>query len=349
MISRDYHEILSENYHLEPYIIRKKLFVFSETKQQSILENLATNLYKNIVDKVDQIDFGTIPKSKGYIEKIDNYDKLIECLNTLNDLIKSYNQPTTLVDIIYSAIDNLKSRSHIFNQAFNLNIQLPIIIYNTTVIGIVSGITLLINTCVEYIKDNKSESIQIAFDKVSYRKSKDHVLFTSLSTFNDACKNNTIDKTVTCAIKNNLKTVKESYETPLNEDIIALGASTFGLVPAVIAVALIGVFVGLPIFIKLVLYTIRNIAYYYFNMSQSISDYFAAQAEFLQVNAENLKYREQFKDNEAMRKKVYDKQMKWVKRFRDISNKFMIKDIKAQQNTEKQKEEDKYDNDEGLF
>lgn len=347
MISKEYHEIMSENYHLEPYIIRQKLFVFSETKQQSVLENLATSLYKNILDKVDQIDFGTIPKSKGYIEKIDNYDKLIECLNTLNDLIKAYNQPTTLVDIIYSAIDNLKSRSRIFNQAFNLNIQLPIIIYNTTVIGIVSGITLLINTCVEYIKDNKSESIQIAFDKVSYRKSKDHVLFTSLSTFNDACKNNTIDKTVTCAIKNNLKAVKESYETPLNEDILSM-AALGGLLPIAI-VTVIGVFVGLPIFIKLVLYTIRNIAYYYFNMSQSISDYFAAQAEFLQVNAENLKYREQFKDNEAMRKKVYDKQMKWVQRFRDISNKFMIKDTKAQKDTEKQKEEDKYDNDEGLF
>ena len=320
MISRDYHEILSENYHLEPYIIRQKLFVFSETKQQSILENLATNLYKNIVDKVDQIDFGTIPKSKGYIEKIDNYDKLIECLNTLNDLIKSYNQPTTLVDIIYSAIDNLKSRSHIFNQAFNLNIQLPIIIYNTTVIGIVSGITLLINTCVEYIKDNKSESIQIAFDKVSYRKSKDHVLFTSLSTFNDACKNNTIDKTVTCAIKNNLKAVKESYETPLNEDILAIGASLIGSLPG-LAIVAIATVVALPI----------------------------SQAEFLQINAENLKYRDQFKDNEAMRKKVYDKQMKWVQRFRDISNKFMIKDTKAQKDTEKQKEEDRSSNDDGLF
>lgn len=348
MIPRDYYEIVSENYHLEPYIIRQKLFVFSETKQQSVLENLATNLYKNIVDKVDQIDFGTIPKSKGYIEKIDNYDKLIECLNTLNDLIKSYNQPTTLVDIIYNAIDNLKSRSHMFNQAFNLNIQLPIIIYNTTVIGIVSGITLLINTCVEYIKDNKSESIQIAFDKVSYRKSKDHVLFTSLSTFNDACKNNTIDKTVTCAIKNNLKAVKESYETPLNEDILAIGASLIGSLPG-LAIVTIATVVALPIFIKLILYTIRNITYYYFNMSQSISDYFASQAEFLQINAENLKYRDQFKDNEAMRKKVYDKQMKWVQRFRDISNKFMIKDTKAQKDTEKQKEEDRSSNDDGLF
>lgn len=50
-----------------------------------------------------------------------------------------------------------------------------------------------------------------------------------------------------------------------------------------------------------------------------------------------------------MRKKVYDKQMKWVQRFRDISNKFMIKDTKAQKDTEKQKEEDRSSNDDGLF
>ena len=78
------------------------------------------------------------------------------------------------------------------------------------------------------------------------------------------------------------------------------------------------------------------------------SDWFQTQADFLQINAENLKYRDDDK-GEDHQKKVYQNQMKWVERFKKIANALAITDAKARKEAEKE-EQDRdrkyYDDDE---
>ena len=89
----------------------------------------------------------------------------------------------------------------------------------------------------------------------------------------------------------------------------------------------------------------------------SISDYFAIQAEFLRVNAENLKYRDDDRGDDH-KKAVYQRQIKIVETLKKLSNFFALKDTKAQRDSEKdddeykkkrRKEDDDSSDDGGLF
>ena len=88
-----------------------------------------------------------------------------------------------------------------------------------------------------------------------------------------------------------------------------------------------------------------------------ISDWFEIQATYLQINAENLKYRDDRKDSDDHRKKVYRTQMWFVDKFKKIANALALKDSKATKETEEEErrnrnqryEDDGYDDGESLF
>ena len=53
-----------------------------------------------IVEKVDDIDFGTIPRSRGDITKIENYTSLMECIDILRNIIVEYKENTLPIDTV---------------------------------------------------------------------------------------------------------------------------------------------------------------------------------------------------------------------------------------------------------
>ena len=92
-------------------------------------------------------------------------------------------------------------------------------------------------------------------------------------------------------------------------------------------------------------------------MSMNVSDYFAIQAEFLRINAENLQYRDDDQGDDH-KKVVYQRQMKIVETLKKLSNIFALKDSKAKKESEKddeeyrkkrKKEDDDSSDDGGLF
>lgn len=325
-----YLNIISEYYDLSNGSFDDILTESDKEKQSIVISGIASKLYNHIKNDVDKINFGSIPLSKGDITKIDGYNNLVDCLNTLNDLIKEYRQSTDLVDNIYTAIENLKSRVRVMEKAFTMNSEFLIIVYNTTVLSIVSSISLLISTCIEYIKDNKTNDIKTAFDKASYLKSKDHVLFNSLIEFNNMCKKGDIDKIYDLFIKHKVKKIEEACLDDNKNKIVSLNEDS-ALILAILGLAII------PIFLRLVKLVLRNTIYWFMAMREDISSYFMLQAEFLENNANN--YIEKRSDD-SKAKKIYENQMKWVDRFRKISNAFMIKDKKAQNETEDRTNED---------
>lgn len=378
----DYMQIVSEAYDLSDPYIKKKVIFCNEAKRQENIENIVGRLYTHIKNDVTGIDFGTIPRSKGIITKIDNYNGLIDCINSIHDLVKSYNQPTKSVDELTTAINNIKNRERVFTKAFTLNIEFPIMLYNMTVTAIVSATSLLMSSSVEFIK-NGHDSFTTSLDKVGYVKSKDHLMIEYVSQFNRNCANGTIDKLVNSCIKNNITNTNESTIVDaqnvksVNEGIfwkdnddgtktptvataitgVIMGAGAKYIIPA-IASSPLGIFItaviGAGITAVLFLFLFRKVAFFVLKTRMDISDWFEIQANYLQINAENLKYRDDPKGDDH-KKKVYDAQMKWVDRFKKIANKLALTDSKARKETDDndRNESHHYEDDEsdngGLF
>lgn len=378
----DYMQIVSEAYDLSDPYIKKKVIFCNEAKRQENIENIVGRLYTHIKNDVTGIDFGTIPRSNGIITKIDNYNGLIDCINSIHDLVKSYNQPTKSVDELTTAINNIKNRERVFTKAFTLNIEFPIMLYNMTVTAIVSATSLLMSSSVEFIK-NGHDSFTTSLDKVGYVKSKDHLMIEYVSQFNRNCANGTIDKLVNSCIKNNITNTNESTIVDaqnvksVNEGIfwkdnddgtktptaataitgVIMGAGAKYIIPA-IASSPLGIFItaviGAGITAVLFLFLFRKVAFFVLKTRMDISDWFEIQANYLQINAENLKYRDDPKGDDH-KKKVYDAQMKWVDRFKKIANKLALTDSKARKEADDndRNESHHYEDDEsdngGLF
>ena len=107
----DYIDIIDRSYDLSDSRTRKKLLYCTEDSKVNNLEYLANKLYGFIKQKVDEIDFGTIPKSKGDITKIENYDNLIECIDTIKKMVVGYKQCQPLSIIFKVGRECLRSHS----------------------------------------------------------------------------------------------------------------------------------------------------------------------------------------------------------------------------------------------
>ena len=83
------------------------------------------------MDKVDDIDFGSIPDSKGDITKIENYDKLLETISVIKSILVEFRQDTSIVDTIQLSIENVQERKDLFMKGFMYGLDLPVIMYNT--------------------------------------------------------------------------------------------------------------------------------------------------------------------------------------------------------------------------
>lgn len=368
-----YLQLVSEAYDLSDYTTKKNVLFCNEAKKVVNIENIVGRLYNHIKSNVTGIDFGTIPKSKGIFSHVENYGDIIDCLNSIHDMVHEYNEPSTIVDEISTAIDNIQKRERYFTKAFALNIEFPMMIYNMTVLSIVSATSLMITSSIEFIK-NGHDSFSAAFDKVGYIKSRDHVLYKYLAQFNRNCKDGTMDKLISECIKNNLTVVKEDAEV-VNEGILgdavataASGGISAGvgyaatkaikkaLTSASIPVKVVSIIIAIGMGIILALQALRVVSYYFLRTKMGLSDWFEAQANYLRINAENLKYRDDDRGDDH-RKRVYQSQMKWVERFKKIANALAIKDSKARKEAEdddrdysrKRQYEDDQNSDDGLF
>ena len=87
---------------------RLTLLSVNEADQNSVMQALAVKLYSHIVEKVDNIDFGTIPNSRGNIRTIENFAQMNDCIDILTQILQSYRQPTIEVDTVAIAISNTR-------------------------------------------------------------------------------------------------------------------------------------------------------------------------------------------------------------------------------------------------
>ncbi len=343
----------------------RALMNLNEEQQDRVLANLATKLYDHIVNEITDIDFGDIPTSKGDITRIPNYLDMADCINIIHDICVRFKQPTTATDTLFKAIQNLKDTKEIWRKSFDIKAGLGMNTYNTLALGIVCSVSLLISSAIEFIK-NQEGDFEFLINKVGMQKSLDSVLFKSLKEFNDGCADGTFMKAI--IIANNSKVnISEAEVVSFDEaamiDTLVRTAKEFinshgpdfmkngfnkakafasdiakGADATMTGAGIVTGIGGLIVIVAVLLPTIRNAVHWFFSSKQKLSDYFAIQASLLEINANNVKYMNSKSSTE--REKIAEKQMKWVSRFREISNKLSVNMSKAEKSAKNKLEQE---------
>ena len=179
--------------------------------------------------------------------------------------------------------------------------------YNTTVLSIISGISLMIASCIEFIKVPNQDTFEISLDKVAYAKTKNNLLYNNLKKFNKICSNGEFDKAMEHVIQNRLKGISESAATIL---------TTAAIVGGVIAI------------IANIIPILRELVFFFYYTRMRVSDFFDIQADLLQMNVYNLQNNTSLDD--AKKERTISKQLKIVDLFRKISNKISFSLKKAE-------------------
>ena len=310
-----YNIICKEHFNLLNLKTLDTIVSINENDQNIVLNDLAEKLYETIISKIDDIDFGSIPNSKGDIEKIENFDRIVDCLDLLTRIITEYKQDITPVKAVVDCINNLRERKQMFEKAYLVNAELPIVIYNTMALNIVTTTSFLISTCVEYIKDTTTDTYVIVVDKVGLKHTIDFLILKNIIKFNNICKNGELDR-----VLNETLSVKAKHLMGVE---IAVGATS------VIAIATIIITI-IPI--------LRECIYFFYFARVKISDYFTIQADLLEMNASSLEYKDIYRNGNVIDKDrkndIITKQKSIISPLRKIADFFRIKNKQATNKTE---------------
>lgn len=334
-------ETFTEHFDLTDPLTRKAILVMNEAEQATVLTALTSKLYDNIVAKVDDIDYGEIPSTKGDVTKLSNYFKLRECINLLHDILKEYKQDTAPVDEIALALANVEARKDLFNRAFRMNVELPIITYNNVVLSIVNGVSYMIATSIEFIKTPNKDSFDIVLDKVAYAKTKSHMLYGNLKRFNKCCEKNEFDKAMNHIIDEFVRVNEGAVlgaVTKAGADIaaklgltkltgMAAAAGKGALMVGGKVIAVIAIIIG-------IVFMLREMIYLFYYTRMRVSEFFDVQADLLEMNATNVESNGTME--QSKKEKIASRQYKIVDLFRKIANKISINTRKAEVETSKE-------------
>ena len=346
-------EAFTEHFDLTDRSTRKTLLSLNEAEQASVLTALTSKLYDHIVAKVDDIDYGEIPSTKGDVTKLSNYAKLRECINLLHDILKEYRQDTAPIDEIALALANIEARKDLFNRAFRMNVELPIIVYNNIVLSIINGVSYMIATSIEFIKTPNKDSFDMVLDKVAYAKTKSHLLYGNLKRFNKCCEKNEFDNAINhiidefvnihesaamagaeiisgklstgatkLAAKLGVKSLKDvSFKT-----IMKYGAGK--AIGAFKAASLGGKVIAVIGTIIAIVFLLRQLIYLFYYTKMRVSEFFDIQADLLEMDAQNIENNNSME--QSKKEKIASRQYKIVDLFRKMANKISINGRKAE-------------------
>ena len=282
----------------------RRTFLFDEATATSVLTGLTNRLYDHIVKKTTSIDYGSIPQTKGDITKLTMYDDLKDVCEIIKGIVKEFGEKSGPIDTVTLAMANVESRKDLFTRAYRADCELPVMLYENTVLAIVSATSYLIAGCIELIKAPSDETYKIQLDKLAYSKSRDHLLYTTLDKFNKACEKGDVDKAC-------------------NEVIGQRVRKFTGVAAGIIA----GTIVGIVVIMNIVP-LLREMVYVAYYTRTKIADFFNIQADLLQMNAYNVEANGAI--NPEQRKDIAKKQQAIADNFRSVANKIQIDQKQAE-------------------
>lgn len=211
MVLNEYNQIIREHFDLSDRTTSRFITYMNESDNQNqLLAALASSLYQKIVDKCDKVDFGSIPRSRGDITKIDGYNNTVECINIIRRLVVEYKEDPAIIDIELNAIEAIKSLRPVFMKAFNNNSSFAMMYYNLTVASIQHSVSFLIAVAIQFVKDPNSKNIKMALDKAAYKDAESNMVLENLAKLNRAFNDGSLEKLLRESIAGS--SVRESIE-----------------------------------------------------------------------------------------------------------------------------------------
>lgn len=298
-MSKEYNAVIKEYFDITDKTTRFNLLNIDEADQSQVLAALTSRLYDHIINKIDDIDYGDIPETKGDITKLSNYEALVDSLDVMKSLLGEYGQKSNPVDIVLEAVDNIRSRRELFERAFKLNVELPMVMYSTMTLACIQANSYLISTCIEFIKLPNGEDYEVVVDRIATAKTRDNLVLKNLEKFNICCKKGDFDKSMEYIISQATKNL--------------LGSSSAAVISGVVALTLLATNI-IPI--------MRELIYFFFHARTQVSDYFFIQSELLKINAQAVESNPNIKAKE--RKTISKKQYNIANFLDKIANKIAI-------------------------
>lgn len=302
----EFFSIVDKYMDVADYNTNRRLMSLNEAEQNTLLLSLTGKLYQMIVDKVDEVDYGDIPGTKGDITRLPKYHQMMECIQVLEGIFDQFKEDRKPIQVIENAIKYLEDDKSLYMSSFAGDISIGITIYNTMALACVSSLSYMIATCIEYIKDPSSKGMKIALNKTGIAKVKDHLLYENLVKFNDACRKGEIESAIRPLIKNK--------------------AQSFGIATALIWASIA---VGTIALVMTSLTMIRDCVYFFYATRARVSKYFDIQADLLEMNANELKNNKDIAtvDNKDL---VVKRQLAIAKNFRKIADTIAIEANQAE-------------------
>ena len=300
-----------ETLDLSSYENLNTVLSFTEAEQGNAIMILANKLYNMIVNKLEDIDFKEIEKSKGDITKFTQYKKTKESIDTLMTIANQSKSGIEEVNVINECMKNLEENKEIFIKGFKSDVSIIKYFYNTAVLGLISDIGFMTVVCVEFIK-NPESTVGLEIKNLEQYKSRFYLVHRNLVKFNESCAKGELQKCFNTLLNLKIK----------HESLAAAGA----VLGAIILVA--------TTLVKFVIPFLRDLTYLFFSFRAKLSDWFGVQSELLDANTTRLKALRAKNDSET--KEVIEAQNEWSKRMKKISEFLAIKYVPAAKNAEKQ-------------
>ena len=309
-----YRRVFCEYMDMDDRETRNMLCTIDEADQTNVVLTLTQKLYNTIVNKNLDIDFGTIPESKGDITAVDQYPTIIKTVKLIEDLLKHYKQPYTTIDEVSKAIDYLELNKDLFRRGFAMKSNIIEITYNTAVLNIIGTLSYMVTTMVHFISQPGKIGYEIMLDKRGIARTKESLVYSNLTSMNNAFKTGEIKAAFTPIIHNK-----------------ARGFAGIGL--GAIAMAGAGAAVLLNI-----LPILRELTYFYYAANTRISQYFDLQADLLEMNAQAIRAGEV--NSLEDKKIVAQKQEAIARRFRKVADFFEVNGRTAEKDSTKEMKKD---------
>lgn len=294
--------ILLEN--ASSYDEQMKIYALNEAEQAVINDRMVGNIYQSALKKRD-INFDTIPISKGDIKKFDGYDNMIATIEMLRQLSKKFGIKIAELDIVETAIGNIRAYRKTFEDAFTFNNDFLTLYYNSLVYACVEAVSLILSSYVEYVKTVNTLEFKLKKGKGMYG----NVCIGNLRKFNNTVKSGEFAKFANSILSKN------------KQQFLGTGIATTTALGLALSIV--------PI--------LRQLIYYFYESRMSIGQYLEQQAEFLRINQEQMNT-----DgiSPAERDKIVKKQKETADRLDRLAEKIKVNSKISNKNSESKLKQD---------
>lgn len=279
-------KILLEN--ATSYEEKAKIYALNESEQAVISDKMVGNIYQSALKRKD-IDFDTIPFSKGDIKKFDGYDNMIATLDMVKQLARKFGIKISELDIVETAIGNIRAYRKTFEDGFTFNNDYLILFYNSLIYACVESTSLILSSYVEYVKTINAVEFKIKKGKGMYG----NVCIGNLRQFNNSVKSGDFAK----FSKNILSKNKQQF----------LGTGIAATTALGIALSIV------PI--------LRQLIFYFYESRMNVTQYLEQQAEFLRINQEKMSVDGM---NPAEKENVWRKQRETADKLDNLADKIRV-------------------------